>query len=103
MPSETATEAALFNIHNRVKPRAKIQAINTPVQYKLSMEGLATFLKLEVDDVICILSYILLQLTKLILLMQTISRKVWNIAISGFISRKQSLLSNVGKGNLLTL
>lgn len=59
MPSETATEAALFNIHNRGKPRAKIQAINTPVQYKLSTE-LATFLKLAADDVIYILPYIFL-------------------------------------------
>lgn len=60
MPSETATEAALFNMHNRGKPRAKIQSINTPVQYKLSTEELATFLKLAVDDVIYILSYIFL-------------------------------------------
>lgn len=60
MPSETATEPALFNSHNRVKPRAKIQAINTAVQYKHSTEGLATFLKVAVDDVIYILSYILL-------------------------------------------
>lgn len=79
MPSETATEPALFNIYNRVKPRAKIQAINTAVQYKLYTEGLATFLKLTVDIIIYILSYILLQDSELLLMMQAISMSAWNM------------------------